>query len=806
MSDFEMDVDDEIDEDTQTQMKELEQLRAVLQADEQDSTAYSDMANTESCPSITSGPIVNQMTDDLSKIEMAIALNKFTDEKLHQLEKMLMSRLLECKAKLRSIQASDIADPQERPSQFRYVSCGKPYFKDKSFFPAPPNDDTILMMKSEMYDFSSIPSIPGWTVKDKSDFIRQILKMSQNLQVKELNSQISRLRRHAKASSIGDDDIDDEVDELRKQIEAVNKKSLKDLALPVDQEYDWETIANKLNHRHSAHEYRSLWKLFLHPSINKSSWSKVEHNLLQKLAFSHKMQDWDQIAKELNTGRTGYQCFVYYRTNMNSDIGQKWSKEEEEYLKRLVDFYKEDNYIPWGRVAASMENRTKVQIYNKYMRLEEQRKGRFIPEEDAVILTAVDHFGIKNNFRKIQQYLPGRSVVQLRNRYQVLCKNRVSTVWSVKEDKKLVQLLANQDQNMSNYATVCEFFPGKDRAQLRARHKTLLKWMKRYPNLDLSFAPRRGSRRLGHGNAMKDLNNALENLKNRIQSEVKEKKSKVVTAHSSEQEIEDAIVATLVTEALKSDHYKHETIYEEEDEEEETEEVCPFPTSDSSNTTNIEKLLLLLRCKLNKEKFTQSADFKKYFGEDADKNCVPVVKVKCYSRNKESNSVRTIQLGNNPDLWGNNKLDTIEYVLPPHLATITGCKTIMSYVKDHADPTLNLYYQNNRKKYSAEFNALMDRFNLLFLWPVLLSNENPGDLAQMNAPQPYIFEPKVLPTIILCPQPSSTTSVFCRSAIPTPQTSNYSSNNIDLPDDEDDKTKENVTLQTNFNIEFNETY
>ncbi|CAH2096990.1 unnamed protein product [Euphydryas editha] len=498
--------------------------------------------------------------------------------------------------------------------------------------------------------------------------------------------------------------------------------SIKDLVLPIDEEYDWDLIADKLNHRHTAQEFRSLWKLFLHPSINKNIWSRNEHMTLQKIAYDEKLENWDKIAKDLNTGRTNYQCFVYFRTNMiNTFTGRKWTKEEEEYLKRLIEYYKEDNYIPWGKVAASMENRTKIQIYNKYFRMCEQRKGRFLAEEDAVILTCYDNFG--PNFKMMTKYLPGRSVTQCRVRYQVLAKKRISTVWTAEEDKKLVQLMANQDSS-TNYSSIAPYFPGKDRVHIRARYLTLSKWMRRNPNVDITKAPRRGARRLGHGHSAEDLNRAIESLKNRIQSEVIDKKSKKITKDSPENVIEDAIIAHLVTENLKMEEVRR---IQREQYEAGASDNLEILRSNNCNVTNLRKILLLLRAKLNKEKFLKSSYGKKYRALLEPDRDTYNVKIKSYSK-QSSETDTDIVINENPDIWGNVCLGPLAYVLPPHYSSITGCKKLMSYVTAKQDSedmmNLNVVIRRNGLLKVQAF-LLMERFNALFLWPMLLSNTYP---------------------------------------------------------------------------------
>lgn len=705
-----MDIDS--DEDTETQIKDLQQLTAVLEDESIASCSGSKCSAPASAVSLLSS---GSKVEEYSRIETALALNKLTDMKLQRLEKILANRLSQCRDKLEEIHASyACTEKSTRPEKFKYINCGKPYFKDSNNFPAPDNSDTILMKKSGMYDFSCVASIPGWTVKDKSEFISSVLKMSKDYRVKELNSKIAEIRRDTKIPESQKDTL---IDAIKAEISTVSKKPLKEVALPIEEDYDWDAIANKLNNRHSAQEYASLWKLFLHPSINKEFWSKTEHLSLQRYAHSNNLVDWDKIAKSLNTKRTGYQCFVYFRTNMSNTLsGNKWTKEEEEYLKRLIEYYREDNYIPWARIAASMENRTKIQIYNKYLRLLEIRKGRFLPEEDAVILTCIEKFG--RNFKKIKEFLPGRSHAQLRYRYQVLQKKRISSVWTVAEDKKLIQLMANQDST-TNFANITKFFVGKDRVCLRARYLTLMKWMKRNPNVDLFYAPRRAARRLCHGQATANLNIAIDKLNKRMQSELETKKPKRITKESVEEDLDEAIVAVLTTIQAKEAEASKEVASDKLVLDKET-----TITHGDLNAINLKKALILLKASLVKDEFMGSKYSEMYPELLAPEQQACLVRVKSYSRKPV---VNTIKVDAAPSVWGDNVLKNTEYVFPPHYGTITGCRALLSHITAKESPKVDLNILRQRNiLFREHMYLLMERFNTLFLWPTLLSNEAPA--------------------------------------------------------------------------------
>ncbi|XP_023940887.2 snRNA-activating protein complex subunit 4 [Bicyclus anynana] len=711
-----IDLDDSVfdSSDEENDIHDLEQLNAAL--DSQDPCS-----NATGLESLPGGSICSASSTygEYSKIETALALNKMCEEKMRRLEGILHVRLIECRKRLAQVQSTAFSNNIYYKENFRYVQCGKPYFKDSCGFPAPDNEDTLLMAKSNMYNCSGIASVPGWTFKDKSSLNNIITKMSKEIRKKELTKQISNLTRENKLSKSTKNKK--AISELRNEIGKVDKMSLKKLALPINEEYDWDYIASHMSDRHSAQEYRSLWKLFLHPSINKSIWSKSEHTAIQRIAFQHHLQDWDAISKELNSGRTNYQSFVYFRTNMNNTvIGGKWTREEEEYLKRLIEYYKEDNYIPWGKVAASMENRTKVQIYNKFYRLCELRKGKFLQEEDSVILSCVQHFG--PNFRKVTEYLQGRSVTQCRDRYNTLMRHNFSAVWTVEEDRKLVQLVSTQDE-ATVFSTITRFFPGKDRMNIRTRYLTLAKWIKRHPNTNIAHAPRRGARRLGHGKSTKDLSKAIECLKKRLQSEVTDKKKRKVTVDSPENVIDDAMVAVLTTELTIQMAAERQNLLLQE---ERDDGRCQVVIKDYE-VTHLHRILLLLKSKLNKHKFANSPS------RNTHQGLLDVKFEKNYSQFRSYSktiAVKKLKSQKKLDIWGNGTLENLAYVLPPQYATIIGCKKVTlshQYPKaQHEEPrNINILAKRNLMVRN-ELQLLIERFHTIFLWPILLSSSTPN--------------------------------------------------------------------------------
>ena len=100
------------------------------------------------------------------------------------------------------------------------------------------------------------------------------------------------------------------LDTIRK-IEVI--RNLPDEKMFVDRfyEYDWVKISvTDFKNSHSPRECQLQWQNLVHPSINRSVYSTNEDKLLKRLAEALQAQDWDNIAREMETGRTPHQCFV----------------------------------------------------------------------------------------------------------------------------------------------------------------------------------------------------------------------------------------------------------------------------------------------------------------------------------------------------------------------------------------------------------------------------------------------------------------------------------------------------------------
>lgn len=315
--------------------------------------------------------------------------------------------------------------------------AGIPYFKDSSGYSQPRNDDVKeKVYKGELCiaDYLTLPHF--WTQHDK-DCLTEAVTAS----LSHMNNS-------------GDDDKRVEEAEIGVQTPPI----------------DWLKIsATNMNGRFSATECELQWNLNLDPKINKEKWSEYEVQQLNELAEIHKYQDWDTIAEKLSTNRTGYQCCIKYQMKNALKEG-KWTEEENEYLKKLVEIHRMGSYVPWTKISWYFQTRNRKQCHDRYIEHLESdlKRGAFNKEEDKIIITGIKIF---KDFGKIAKFLPGRRATQIRSRYYYLISTS-GPDFTREDDEKLVALAKKYNKNWSK---VSEHFNSHTKLQCRARFQALCK-------------------------------------------------------------------------------------------------------------------------------------------------------------------------------------------------------------------------------------------------------------------------------------------------------------------------------------------
>lgn len=418
---------------------------------------------------------MNQDNESLTAYEM----NEKLIAGLMIIKKKLIILLQECERKIKELDEKINSRDKSSLRTIDRISVndvGMPYFKDKNHFKARKNYDTkVKESRGELFlPFLKKPS--RWTGTDREKLLKAIHNEAiESVLSKGFNNEIDEESNKETSSN---------------QIEKiVLPRNFREMVGAVgEREFDWHKISSEdFENKHSSGECQAMWNVYLHPDFNKNDWTNAEDNKLLQCAKKCKYQDWDTITHLLGTNRSAYQCFIRYNTIKKiPSSGCAWTKEEDKCLANIINHLKIGDYIPWAEIANHMRHRTKQQIYTRWMyrTAPHLKKGRWNYLETKTLLNAVEKYG--TDFSKIStDVMPYRSSIQLSERYQTILQNMNDNMWTIDDDKRLLRLHNNYNNNWSKIAT---YFSNKSRTQVRHRYNAILRYMNK--NIPVENIPR----------------------------------------------------------------------------------------------------------------------------------------------------------------------------------------------------------------------------------------------------------------------------------------------------------------------------
>ncbi|XP_052220840.1 uncharacterized protein LOC127837642 isoform X2 [Dreissena polymorpha] len=354
----------------------------------------------------------------------------------------------------------------------------KPYFKDSEGHIPPPNEDVITKQKmneSKQY----VRPKTGWTRHQRqmllkavqSDGYQQLLRPVLN----KLNLEIERANECSTEQEIAESQAN--VERLSNEIEQIKKMPVDELLQKIDySKIDYLKISVNTFPKFDPLECQYMWMNALQPGINKTRWTETEETRLVELVEQHGMRNWRLIADQLGTKRTPYQCLQHYQVN-NFDYEQgDWTEAEDELLKEVVETCKYGvGTIPWQQVAYYIDRRSAYMCRQRYEKIDSSfSRGKWSEAEDMMLLASVQMLGGLEDWQIIQQFVPGRSAQQCRERYHNCLNSAINfDPFSYAEDR---QILRKYNEIGGEWLTISGMLKGRTDTMVRRRYDKLMQW------------------------------------------------------------------------------------------------------------------------------------------------------------------------------------------------------------------------------------------------------------------------------------------------------------------------------------------
>jgi len=259
-----------------------------------------------------------------------------------------------------------------------------------------------------------------------------------------------------------------------RKMREVHNKTDEDLEreVPMTQEDFGALSLDNLQYRNPS-EVQLRWINYERPSINKRPFTKEEDKKLLLLSKKYQEHNWEDIASELNTGRTPLLCIQRYQRSLNGQFLKKeWTKEEDEILMNAFKLHGDRN---WQQVAEYLVGRTGQQCLHRWQKTVNPgiKKGRWTKEEDDLLIKAVEKYG-KGNWIMIKKHVPHRTDMQCRERYcNVLDPAINKSPWTPEEDARLFELC--ETLGMGKWSEIAKTMGGRTDNQCWRRWKQVNK-------------------------------------------------------------------------------------------------------------------------------------------------------------------------------------------------------------------------------------------------------------------------------------------------------------------------------------------
>ncbi|PWA85195.1 myb domain protein 4r1 [Artemisia annua] len=394
------------------------------------------------------------LRDKLIQVEARLEENK----KLRERVKFLKGFQVDCR-KRTGRALSHKKDPRFQLISVPKLRANASKIKDTSTLPinqGPAQNPQVAIYQDAMLKYPFSLSREPWSKVDKENLKKGIKQQIQEMMLQNLfsdegpnSSNLDRMITRIKKHEITHEDI-------RSFLPKVN----------------WEQLASMYLTGRSGPECESRWRNCEDPLINRGKWTTHEEKKMLHCFSNRGFSNWIDIARELKTNRTPYQCLSRFQRSLNPSIlNNEWTPTEDEELRKAVAEYGETN---WQLIASIVSGRTGTQCSNRWKKSLNplrERVGRWDPDEDKRLKIAVRLFGAKN-WNKITKFVPGRTQVQCRERW-VNCLNPSLKMdrWTEEEDMKLKA--AVEEHNYS-WARVAACIPPRTDSQCRRRWKVLL--------------------------------------------------------------------------------------------------------------------------------------------------------------------------------------------------------------------------------------------------------------------------------------------------------------------------------------------
>ncbi len=204
----------------------------------------------------------------------------------------------------------------------------------------------------------------------------------------------------------------------------------------------WQSAIATMHHRASTGEMK------MHAVPRKApiggKWSKEEDDKLKEIVQENGPKNWKRVAELLGTTRTDVQCLHRWNKVLKPGLLKgPWTAEEDEVVTKMVLEHGVGN-IKWSVIAGELPGRIGKQCRERWFNHLDPsiKRGEWTMEEDKILFEAQRVCG--NRWCEIAKLLPGRTENAVKNRFNSSARKRWLKDNGMEDSSEALMLDANR--------------------------------------------------------------------------------------------------------------------------------------------------------------------------------------------------------------------------------------------------------------------------------------------------------------------------------------------------------------------------
>ena len=199
----------------------------------------------------------------------------------------------------------------------------------------------------------------------------------------------------------------------------------------------WKAISDHVGTR-SIVQWKNRWSNTFKQYLDEDKWTKKEDDIVKDWIRQYGQSEihrFSGVLKDKNSKQAMIRWFSWIKPNLLKSFDtESWTKKQDELLSETILKF---GWLNWNKVASFVGDKTTQECEERWNEMvnvgleHKQKVGSFSKDEDKLLFELVNN-QTKISWRAVAKMLPGRNIIQWKNRWSQTSKHKMKAELSTK--------------------------------------------------------------------------------------------------------------------------------------------------------------------------------------------------------------------------------------------------------------------------------------------------------------------------------------------------------------------------------------